>query len=180
MPSCKDCKEAYRKGHWCNARRKNIAPYHTACELFLMSDEAKERIKSVKIPEIIDFEANTLYIIARAMEILIYDIDKRLNYHRRRFDEDKRKLFAHITDYIDKLKEKFDKLEKDYTYNLNTTDYDTMNRDANELVRLILLYGDKCSCDRENSEDLFQLLKFMSGKNVVKDDDLKRFYLKEK
>ncbi len=175
MPSCKDCKFSHRKGHWCEKYRKNTMPYHPSCfDGFELSDDAKKKVFS--FPKIIHFKVNAMYVMARALEKMVYDIDLNMKKYKHHFSEDKAKTFARMVAYISKAQEEFDELEKDYTKNLDDKEYSLMNRDAQELVRLVLLFGDKCSRDKENNDNLFKYLRSMTGEEIVKEEDLERFY----
>ncbi len=169
---CADCKYAGKKGWFCSQFRKNTTPYHLPCESFVAKEE-----ETHEMPKIIDLETNLMYVLMRSVEYLVYDIDRRLRNEKCQFNGDKKKQIAKIQAQVDRTKEEFDKLEKDYTKNLNTSDYDLMMRDAFECIRLMLLYADRCGYDVDNRDAAFKFIRGLASAGVVTEEDLNRFYM---
>ncbi|MGN0929866.1 MAG: hypothetical protein ACI4N3_04460, partial [Alphaproteobacteria bacterium] len=140
----------------------------------MKEDELKEKIE---IPKIVDLETNLMYIMMRSVEYFIYDIDRRLKKQSYTFSEKKKRQLLGISYELSRLKNEFDKLEKDYTNNLKGEDYDIMMRDAFEHIRLMLLYADRCGSSEDNRNALFKFIRSLNGENIVSEDDLKRFYM---
>ena len=160
------------KGRFCSKFRKNTTPYHLICE---NGFEELNKEKS-PIPPIIELETNLMYILMSSVEFLIYDIDRRLREREKCFSENKQKQFAKIKLAIDKTKEEFDKLQKDYTYAFNGEKYDMFIGDTFESIRLMLLYADRCGTNVDNMNEIFSILRKMKGEGIVTEQDLKRFY----
>lgn len=65
---------------------------------------------------------------------------------------------------------------KDGTFDANG--FDTKLFEANELARLVLLYGDKTALSNENFEKIFRFIGSLTGMNVVDQETYDKFYLK--
>lgn len=61
------------------------------------------------------------------------------------------------------------------TGKFNVLDNDDNMRDANEMLRLLLLYYDKCFQDFDNVNAVFKYLRSLKGQGAFTDADVERF-----
>lgn len=136
-------------------------------------------MKSKNTDIVENFEIHMMYDLARAAEILIYDIDRRLRQKNMCFHREKKQLFNKITGLVEALMKQYDKLEDDFVVaGLSAERYDLMRVEANELIRLVLLYADKTARSEDNLNKIFEFIKSLDGEGLVTDEVLNRFYLK--
>lgn len=131
----------------------------------------------------IDLEVNTLYICALAMDLLLRDSDKRMRQTSATWKQEKRQMFKQYLGYVKNACIMHDKIYQD------VIDIEEKNRfkyfqvwqeQANELVRLMLLYSDG-SEDLDFVIELFNKLHNRAEGSIVDEEMLDTFYLnKEK
>lgn len=177
--TCVDCKFSRRKGHRCEKFFRNVTPSRPSCDAFEKKVEEGKKEESYRVSRFTNIQTNLMYILMRSVEILIYNIDKGLRYERRSFSEKKRKQLMEISSLIGRLKDEFDRLEKDYTDTLTVEGLDILRRDANEHLRLMLLYIDRCSTDKDNSDALFKFLRSLKSDGIIGEEELNNFYEKK-
>lgn len=175
---CMNCEFSCNMNRRCKLLKKPINAKDRSCELF-------RPVPDPEIPSIVVLETNVMYIMSRAIEILIADIDKKLKEtsHKYYFDLEKKSQFAEVFKDIEQFNRDYYKIEQQFVNgtrdgNKNTVDwkvYDQFRDDANELIRLSLLFGDRCSNSQRKVEGLFRYIKAMSSKGILKDEDLERF-----
>lgn len=137
-------------------------------------------MKSKNTDIVENFEIHMMYDLARAAEILIYDIDRRLRQKGHCFCREKKRQFNMITHNIEGAMKNYDKLEEDFIVaGLSAERYDLMRVEANELIRLVLLYADRTAKSEENFNKIFDFIKSLPGEGLVTDEVLNRFYLKQ-
>lgn len=137
-------------------------------------------MKSKKTDVIENFEIHMMYDLARAAEILIYDIDRRLRQKNMCFCREKKQLFNKVTSLVEGLMKWYDKLEDDFVVaGVSADRYDLMRVEANELIRLVLLYADRTAKSEENFNKIFDFISSLEGEGLVTDEVLNRFYLKQ-
>lgn len=171
MKTCSDCKFAAMKGRFCAKFRKRTTPYYPSCGVGF-EDLVVEK---TPIPRVADLETNLMYILMSSAEFLIYDIDRLLKQVGSRFIEKKKNQLIKLKLAVDKAKEEFDKLQKDYTSQFDAKKYDMFLSDSFECIRLMMLYADKCGRNIDNMNKVFTFLRGLEGENIVTEDDLKRF-----
>lgn len=53
--------------------------------------------------------------------------------------------------------------------------YDSFNSDCNELIRLLMMFVDRCSRDEEACREVFAALERQTSKGIYPDEDIERF-----
>lgn len=140
----------------------------------------------------IDFEVlevNALYMLQQATALLLSDIERRFKIRGAVFNREKKQLFNRFLNHVKHACVIDDQLLSDdinrAAYNEAKKDngtwvknIDDWRKEANELVRLLLLYCDKTATSEENSKQIFELLQRMEGEGIVTDKLLSNFYMK--
>lgn len=126
-------------------------------------------------------EANTLYLMAEAMTLIINDASRRMIALGGHFVKEKKALFGRFISAVktvcilsEQLNEDVVNTSKYHSYK----DYELWQEESNELARLMLLYADKSSEGDEAVEAIFGHLKSFRGAGIITDKVLERFYLK--
>lgn len=131
---------------------------------------------------IITSEINTLYLVALAMDRLMMDFERRMRIAHQEFRRDKKYQFRQIIDGIQRAYRAFQVLNSDIEHAAEPGNYvtlDTWLEEANAVVRLLLLYDDRCGRILSNEESMFKFLRGLEGDGVITEEVLERFYLRK-
>lgn len=146
-------------------------------EINLTPDEAKE------LSGVISHETNMMYLLARCIDILTYDIESRMRKVNATFcvkKEVKKRLkdYANAIHNCEVIFENFIEPKIHESVNGDWKEVENQRVFCNELLRLILLYYEKCSDSRDNHCQVFDLLdNFKDGIGIFTDADINRFDL---
>ena len=135
--------------------------------------------KKVITREFEDIETNMLFNLMRMSEILMTDICRRFEAKGSRFQQKKKQNYNKFIAKVNDALRWFDEtMEDDYIEGANgsTFQYDKMRFEANELIRLLLLYVDRVSLNPDNYHRIFQYIRSLESCQVVKEEDLDWFY----
>lgn len=126
-------------------------------------------------------EVNTIYMMSLAMDLIIRDIEWRMNKNRETFRREKRQLFSR---FIQAVKTACI-LQEDMTQDIYREDekhgfrnVPVWQEEANELARLILLFADRSS-DADVVDKIFAFVREQSSEGIVDEKMLESFYLKK-
>ena len=125
-------------------------------------------------------EANPLYMMSQAMDLILKDADRRMRAKRGEFRHEKKYLFNRYAKAVKEACVLSEQLGEDIITSAATKDFkefDTWQEESNELARLMLLYADKSS-EEGATEAIFGYLNSFRGAGIITEDVLKRFYLK--
>lgn len=131
---------------------------------------------------IITSEINTLYLVALAMDRLMMDFERRMRIAHQEFRRDKKYQFRQIMDGIQRAYRAFQLLNDDIEHSCVSRGWDVLDcwaEEALEIVRLLLLYDDRCGKSITNRDAVFKMLREMEGDGVITEEALSRFYLKK-
>lgn len=126
-----------------------------------------------------DVETNLLFNLMRMQEILMIDICRQFEEKGARFSQKKKQNY---NKFIVKIKEALkyfdDAIEGDFMQSVNGDwyQYDKMRFEANELIRLLLLYIDRVSLEPDNYPKIFRYIRSLKSCGVVTEEDLDFFY----
>lgn len=135
--------------------------------------------ESLRCSSIADLETNTLYIMCRAADLILRDIDRRLRAEGSAYKREKKQLVTSILRDCEDVRRRYELLEQDVIRRARSGEqYDWFNEDANELARLVLLFADRSS-DPDNPNAVFRLLRSQTGAGILTEEHLKRFYMKK-
>lgn len=135
--------------------------------------------KKVITREFEDIETNMLFNLMRMSEILMIDICRRFEAKGSRFQQKKKQNYNKFIAKVNEALRWFDEaMEDDYIEGANGSNfqYDKMRFEANELIRLLLLYVDRVSLNPDNYPLIFQYIRSLKSCGVVKEEDLDWFY----
>ena len=135
--------------------------------------------KKVVAREFEDIETNMLFNLMRMSEILMIDICRRFEAKGSRFQQKKKQNYNKFIAKVNEALRWFDEaMEDDYIEGANGSiyQYDKMRFEANELIRLLLLYVDRVSLNPDNYPLIFQYIRSLESCQVVKEEDLDWFY----
>jgi len=141
-------------------------------------------IQASTIPE----ELKALYLLADAVEIMNSQIFERIKwiYAKNGYNMKENELLTGITDYCKEVKkaqflfsQKIEPQISGATFGIGgSTSYDSFNRWANELCRLVLLYLDRNAGDKEAFSKVFTTLRKLKPGGVFKDEDISKYKMK--
>lgn len=140
---------------------------------------SNQSAKKVVAREFEDIETNMLFNLMRMSEILMIDICRRFEAKGSRFQQKKKQNYNKFIAKVNEALRWFDEaMEDDYIEGANgsTYQYDKMRFEANELIRLLLLYVDRVSLNPDNYPRIFQYIRSLESCQVVKEEDLDWFY----
>lgn len=142
------------------------------------------KTKEVKKPREVsqdDVVINTAFMTALSLELMIRDVERRLNMHGAIFQREAKRKFTYFLDHCKKtlyfaeeLTQEIYKVDADVKWK----NIPVWQEESNELARLILLYADK-SADVDNVEAIFKMLRDLPGEGIVDEKMLETYYLKK-
>ena len=143
--------------------------------------ELMRRIFKTTIPS----ELQVMYLLAQGLDILINDVDRRMANQCRQagldvkhgfVGEDKSKL-AQFSKSIKQAKYWFERMEplvNQYTFGEGgVAGYDSFRADANEIVRMILMY---CNLSKEDARAMLADAASKEGVGMFNKQDFERFH----
>ena len=142
-------------------------------------DEYKEARAHTR--RVADFEVSVGYDMLQAVELILRDAYSRYDSINLKANHENRKL---LSDFIASARRSFglagkiDEIRED----IYDDDYSAVERrraEANELVRLILLYCDRTATSSENYVNIFNhMIEMPDGANIIDQKDFDRFDFK--
>lgn len=124
---------------------------------------------------------NSAYMSVLAVELMIRDVERRLNMENAQIQREKKLKFTRFCDFCKKALYYAEELTQDI-YDVdadkNWKNIPVWQEESNELARLILLYADK-SADIENVYKVFKTLRDLKGEGIITDEVLEPYYLKK-
>lgn len=137
--------------------------------------------KGDKRPDALSAEINTLYLMSLAMDRMMLDFERRMKAVHQEFRRDKKYQFKQMMDGINRAYRAFQVLNDDIEHSCDTKGWDVLDAwadEANEIIRLLLLYDDKAGRNIGNRDKIFSFIRSLEGDGVITEDVLQRFYLK--
>ena len=124
---------------------------------------------------------NIMYIMLMCVDILQEEIDKEFRKHSERFHHEKRQAFNRYKKCMLDASVWIEKFGVDQSVweavHENTSRFDGFRADANELLRLVLLY-----VDRSHTEDgfykIFRYLRSLPENGIFSEEDVAKFEFK--
>lgn len=135
---------------------------------------------SARSVSIEDVEANVLYMMSQAMDLILRDADRRMRGRGGEFKREKKQLFRRYSDAVRTACVISERLGDDVIASAcgkGFRDFDLWREESNELARLILLFADKSSEDGA-SDAIFGYLQSFKGAGIIDNDTLDKFRLK--
>ena len=128
-----------------------------------------------------DLIINASFMVAISLELMLRDIERRLNMQSATFQREAKRKFSFFLDHCKKALH----FAEELTQEIYKVDADAKwknipvwQEESNELARLILLYADK-SANVDNVEAVFKMLRELPGEGIVDEELLKYYYLKK-
>lgn len=129
---------------------------------------------------------NLLYILAEMMRTLANDIEGDVAYLRNLYKEpqlkvlgDKRRQFMLYADTYTRGKILFDTIfDADMDKSLNWKSKDELRADANELLRLDMLFIDRAARDLDNANLIFKYIRSLPSYEIISEKEIARFEFK--
>ena len=132
---------------------------------------------------VIQQEVDILYSLSLVIDKMLMDVERRLSVRSEGSNREKKQAFSKVCDGIQRAYKGVEKLNLDIekaSASTNYTELDIWHMGANEICRLLLLYFEKCEYVEENANQVFKFLRSLtSGKGIVDEEVLERFYLKK-
>ena len=148
----------------------------------------RQDIKSSTIPE----ELKVLYLMASAAEIVSQQTYRRIKnvFRKHGFNVKGNEMLTGLNQYCKFIKqasfqffERIDPHVLDATWGAdddgkgNPDAVDSFNEDANEIIRLILLYIDRTARNSGNSDIVFDTLNKLSSCGMFRETDIEKYHL---
>lgn len=128
-----------------------------------------------------NFETITLYMMSLAMDLILRHDEWLMSKHGEAFKHEKKQLFTRYTKTVrdacilqDRLTQDIYECEAEHNYR----NVDTWLEQANELIRLVLLYADR-SADQDAINKIFAFIREQPGEGIVDEQLLDNFRLKK-
>lgn len=146
----------------------------------------QEEINKIINASTLPLKENLLYILAEKMRTLRNDIEAdiqtlRMMYRTNQIDVD-RKVFREFEDYVmltQRAKLIFDKVfDVQMDNGLNWKDKDRLREDANELLRLDLLFIDRAALDLDHANSIFKYIRSLPSSGIISEKEIARFNFK--
>lgn len=132
--------------------------------------------------KLVDIEINVLYTMSIAMDRLLMDFERNFAAEGGLMKRDRKAAYNKIISSIKDAYKSFEKLKEDVEHESSRDGYKTLDvwdEIGLEYVRLLLLYDEKCGESLANRDAIFRALRGMTGREVLKEENLSRFYLKK-
>jgi len=116
------------------------------------------------------------------MDRLMMDFERRMKASGQEFRRDKKFQFNQIIKGIQMAFRAFQVLNEDIEHSAEDKGWEVLDawyEEGLEIVRLLLLYDDRCGKSLTNRDNLFKYLRGMKGDGVITEEVLSRFYLKK-
>lgn len=128
---------------------------------------------------VLDLEANMIYQLVSVLTLYVDDIERSLHGRDREFRFGKKMLFKRIKESAQAVGFAYDELMGDIIKDAKTAkNYQEWQEESNYLARVLLLYIEKISPSPKAQSELYDWLKQREGGlGILRDDELKRFYI---
>lgn len=139
-----------------------------------MASVANQDVKTVEI--------NSLYLLSLAMDRMMLDFERRMKASGQEFRRDKKFQFRQIIDGVQRAYRAFQVLNEDIEHSCSDKGWEVLDawaEEALELVRLVLLYDDRCGKNVGNRDKVFTFLRGLEGDGIITEEALGKFYLKK-
>lgn len=116
------------------------------------------------------------------MDRMMLDFERRMKASGQEFRRDKKFQFRQIIDGVQRAYRAFQVLNEDIEHSCESKGWEVIDawyEEALELVRLVLLYDDRCGKNVGNRDKVFTFLRGLEGDNTITEEALERFYLKK-
>ena len=124
------------------------------------------------------WEVSILHVMLQAVDVIIEDIDQQLHAQSASFRQDKKMYFKHYQRCIEQARGYLEKFGLDTScweaVGKDSRRYSNIIADANEMVRLILLYVDR-SHTEENYYNIFRFLRSLPENGIFPERFIGRF-----
>ena len=129
----------------------------------------------------ISTEVNTIYMMSLAMDLIIRNVEWRMNKNRETFRREKRQLFTRFMQAVKTACILQEDLTQDIYREDEKHDYRNVQiwqEEANELARLVLMFADR-SIDVDVVDKIFAFIREQSGEGIIDERILDDFRLKK-
>lgn len=141
----------------------------------------------------INFKLTMMFTMALATQLLLEDMEPELKFNGvdANWRRETRFGLGKISQNLGKALSSFNKARTAYemfiepsrercmrdkeTKKFNAQVYDDAQKDANEVLRLVMLYCEKCFQNFDNVNAVFKHLRSLEGMGIFTDEDIERF-----
>ena len=155
------------------------------CSLHIITAHVKDtkgkNIMEDKELKAISTEVNTIYMMSLAMDLIIRNIEWRMNKNQETFRREKRQLFTRFMQAVKTACILQEDLTQDIYREDEKHDYRNVQiwqEEANELARLVLMFADR-SVDQDVVDRIFAFIREQSGDGIIDERILDDFRLKK-
>ncbi len=155
--------------------------------------EVRRDIKASTIPE----ELKVMYLLANAVEIMSQQSFRRLKsvYVRHGYTLKENTMLTGLNDYCRFIKmatrQFFDRIDphiinatwgaaQDSDSTEGVAVLDSFDEDANEIIRLVMLYIDRTALNKEGFGKVFRTLRRLPGAGLFGDEDIARYRMRDR
>lgn len=186
----KKCEECYfADGAWCTKNRCVHAIY--GCRHHATREELIEKVKEELNKQEQEYEAKMNFVLtimmncASATQIMMEQFDKMIvdKNSEKQWRQERKKAFNDIRACAEKMRSLYERYiqpdivgsMKDREGKFDVAKYDDNQRDAHELVRLMMWHWEKCFQSYENVDKVFGFYESLPGAGIFSKEEIEKF-----
>lgn len=187
LKKCEDC--YFSDGSWCKKGKMVHTIY--GCRHHITEEELMEKIKEEMRKQELEFESKMNFLLtilvnsASATQIIMEKFDRMITDKNveKEWRQERKKAFKDIKACAEKMRILYDRYiqpdivgsMKDENGKFDVAKYDDNQRDAYELVRLMLWHWEKCFKSFDNVDKIFGFYEKLPGAGVFSKEEIERF-----
>ena len=187
LKKCENC--FYADGAWCKKNKCVHAIY--GCNHHITKDELMVKIKEEIRKQEIEYEKKMNFVLtilvntASATQIVMEQFDKMIvdKNAEKNWRQERKKAFNEIRCCAEKMRSLYERyIQPDIVGSMKTTEgkfdvtkYDDNQRDAHELVRLMMWHWEKCFQSYENVDKVFGFYESLPGAGIFSKEEIEKF-----
>ena len=187
LKKCENC--YFADGAWCKKNRCVHSIY--GCRHHMTEEELKQKIKEEMDRQEMEYERKMNFILtilvnaASATQIVMEQFDKMIvdKNAEKQWRQERKKAFNDIRACAEKMRSLYERyIQPDIVGSMKTeegkfdvTKYDDNQRDANELVRLMLWHWETCFASFENVDKVFGFYQSLKGAGIFTKYEIEKF-----
>lgn len=190
LKRCDSC--YFADGAWC--KKNNCVHAVYGCKYHITQEELMEKVKEEMRKQEEEYESKMNFILtimvnaASATQIVLEQFDKMLvdKNVEKQLRQERKKAFNDIRACAEKMRSIYERyIQPDIVGSMknaegmfDVTKYDDNQRDAYELVRLMMWHWEKCFNSYENVDKVFEFYDSLDGAGIFTKEEIERFQVK--
>ena len=187
LKKCDDC--YFADGAWCKKLRKVHTIY--GCREHITKEELMVKVKEEIRKQEEEYERKMNFVLtimincASATQIMMEQFDKMIvdKNAEKQWRQERKKAFNEIRASAEKMRSLYERyIQPDIVGSMTSTEgkfdvtkYDDNQRDAHELVRLMMWHWEKCFNSYENVDKVFGFYDSLEGAGIFSKEEIEKF-----